>query len=202
MGIFGIIELIFNIPFILLEVFLSKEQRIKRKIKKTKLKPINKIKKGQYIKVQGQASIAKKYIFSPLQQEKCIGFHVNIGRQRSDYFEDDYINEEVCQDFYITHGQDKILVLGRNCTMNIKMKSVGSSGLFNDANHNLETFLKRHRTSSTSFGFNKSLQFQEGTIQASDNVTVVGEAVNVQTKSGEKILALKATEKNSLYIQK
>ena len=103
----GLIEVIINIPIFFLEFFLSKEERIKRKIKKTKAKKLSEVKTGEYVKIQGVALTDERIMNSPLSKKKCIGYQVLVGRQMSGYYEDKYINEEIIQNFYLSQDDKK-----------------------------------------------------------------------------------------------
>jgi len=95
----GFIEVVINLPIYFLELFFSKEEIIKRKLKRTKEKQINDIKPGDYVKIIGIAEPFEKIMTSPLSKKKCIGYQVLVGRQMSDYYEDQYIKEEIIQNF-------------------------------------------------------------------------------------------------------
>lgn len=200
MRVFDLIDFVLNIPFEILGYFTSREQRIKRKIKKTPSRSISALKKGQYVKIEGTAKIADKYMFSPLKKEKCIGYQVRVDRERADYRDDNYIDSESFQNFFVSDGQNQILVLTRGAHIMLKKESIGSSGLLKNPDENMKKFLKRHAISTTSFGLKKSLSFYEGAIQEEDTVQVVGQVAEITTKSGITVNVIKTFPKKNLYI--
>ena len=202
-GLFGgLIEVIINIPIFFLEFFLSKEERIKRKIKKTKAKKLSEVKTGEYVKIQGVALTDERIMNSPLSKKKCIGYQVLVGRQMSSYYEDKYINEEIIQNFYLSQDDKKILIIPNKANIDLKKENIRNSGLFKDYDSNIDAFLKRHQTKSTSFGFNKSLDFKEGILEEGDKLTVVGKVTVLKSRNKKSQIVIRNLEKFPLYLKK
>ncbi|MEO9531844.1 MAG: hypothetical protein ABJG68_11310 [Crocinitomicaceae bacterium] len=195
------IEFIINIPVFFLEIFLSKEQRIKRKLKKTKAKKLSEIKNGEYVKIHGIVKPHEKLMTSPLGKKRCIGYQVEVGREMSDYHEGQYINEEIIQNFYLVEGNQKILINPRRAKIALKKEVIGNSGLLKDVDSNMADFLKRHQTKAKSFGFNKSLEFKEGTLQEGQKLTIVGKVSLVKLKNNTRQLVIRNYEKYPLYLK-
>lgn len=197
-----LIELLINIPVFLLEFFLSKEERIKRKMKNTTVKNLSEIKTGEYVKISGIALPHERIVRSPLSKKKCLGYQIFVGREMSNYHEDEYIKEELIQNFYLCQENRKILIIPNNATIDLKKETFGNSGLFKDADSNMAAFLKRHQTKSTSFGFNKSLEFKEGILEEGDRLTVIGKVVILKSRNKKSQLVLRNLEKYPLYMKK
>tara|TARA_Y100000766_G_C18651266_1_gene480574 strand:+ start:56 stop:697 length:642 start_codon:yes stop_codon:yes gene_type:complete len=202
-GLFAkIIELIINVPFAFLEFFLSKEERIKRKIKKTKSKKLSEIKTGEYVKIHGVALRSDRIMHSPLSKKRCIGYEVLVGREMSDYYEDKYMKEEIIQKFYLSQDNKKILIIPNKANIDLKKENIGNSGLFKDTDSNMANFLKRHQTKSTSFGFNKSLNFKEGILEEGDKLTVVGKVTVLKSRDNKSQIVIRNLEEFPLFIKK
>lgn len=199
--LFGLIDLIIELPFFILEFYLSKEERSKRKIKRTKSKKLSEIRTGHYVKIHGKVLVHEKIMKSPLNQERCVGYKVLVSRQQSSSKEEGYINDEFVQNFYLSDGDRKILVMPRKANLDLKMNKIASTGLFKDADSKITEFLKKHQTKSTSFGFNKSLDFEEGVIKEGAKITVVGKVSFFRSRNKPKQIVIRHLEDSPLYIQ-
>lgn len=193
----GIINFIIELPFWGIEHYFSKKQRIKRKIKKTRLVPLSEVKTGKYVKLQGVAIPHEKMVVSPLKKKKCIGYKVFVGREN----QDDYIDEEIIQNFYLTQGNRKILIMPRKANVDLKMEQVGSIGLFKDATPVFTEFLQKHQSKTTSFGFNKSLSFMEGVLEQGKTVSIVGKVTVFKSRNKPDQIVIRHLEDYPVYMK-
>lgn len=196
-----LVEHLINIPFFLLDLFLSKEEKIKRMIRRTELKELSKVRIGEYVKVQGVATPYERTMTSPLQKKKCVGFQVIVGREMVDGYDDSYIKEERMQNFYLTDGDQKILIVPNKAIIDLGKEDVGSSGLLKNADQNMKEFLKRHQTGSKSFGFNKSMNFMEGVLKEGEEVTIVGKVSTYRSRGRKGQIAIRHFDKYPLYLK-
>lgn len=197
----SLFNLILNVPIYFLEFFLSKEERVKRKLKRTKEKSLNKIKPGDYVKVKGIATIRNNTIAAPLSKKKCIGYHILIGKDGLQDYDHDYIEERKIQKFYLANENRKVLVIPNRAKINLKKGYQKRSGTFKNARPEMKEFLEKHKTSSTTLGFNKSLDFNEGVIEDGQKITIVGKVGTIKTRDNKQEIVIRNFEKHPLFIQ-
>lgn len=151
---------------------------IKRKLRKTPSKEIKDFRNGDVAKIVGKVEFAKKPLIAPLSGRECTYYNILVEKRVSNGKSSSWkkiIKEEVSQDFIIRE-KDKIAIID---TQNIKSYLVPdkkfTSGAFNDATPNLESYLHKHGHESKGFlGFNKSIRYKEGVLEKGETVAVVG----------------------------
>ena len=188
--------LVFLIILILL-IFFSDKERIKRRLKKAQKLSIQEFPEGAIGKIVGQITSIKEPLVSPLSLRQCVHYHVVVKEPRTDSRGrstlSTIIDEEYSQDFILDDGTGKarvrmitgerILAPGPGRVFKrlpdpevyVHKDRHFSSGTFNNAKEQLERLLANHERSSTNFlGFNKSIRYEEGILEAGEEVAVYG----------------------------
>ena len=193
-------ELFINTSWFFIDFFLEEEQKIKRKLRKLKSRPIGKVKNGEYVKLIGKASRYDKLVAAPLSKRMCFGFQINVTRSGSNEANTGYIDEMRCFPFFIECDGGRALVMTKDARVFLEKDKFYNSGILKSSDNVIDNYLARHKTKAKSFGINKTLDFKEGIIELGGKVTVLGEAKETVLKSGERILLIKAGKKKPLFL--
>jgi hypothetical protein len=202
-----IILIVIFVVIVVIILFNSFTQKaiVKRKLKNTPSKEIKDFRNGDVAKIVGKVEFAKKPLIAPLSERECTYYNILVEKKVSNGKSSSWkkiIKEEISQDFIIRE-KDKIAIIE---TQNIKSYLVPdkkfSSGAFNDATPNLESYLHKHGHESTGLlGFNKSIRYKEGVLEKGETVAVVG--VGKWTETSELVKntsVLKITAQNEIPV--
>lgn len=195
------------IVIIILFNSFTKKAIVKRKLRKTPSKEIKDFRNGDVAKIVGKVEFAKKPLIAPLSGRECTYYNILVEKQVSNGKSSSWkkiIKEEISQDFIIRE-KDKIALID---TQNVKSYLVPdkkfSSGAFNDATPNLESYLHKHGHESTGLlGFNKSIRYKEGVLEKGETVAVVGTGKWTETSEifpNERILKVISQPEKPVFL--
>lgn len=162
-------EFIFSIPFL----YFEKNERLKRKINRTKPSSSDDFIEGITYKLIGRVEPFKSSIKSPLNKSECVIYDTSIERSNFDWT-DELVKDKKGNDFLIRIGELKCLVRIKGSQILLKKERFTDTGLLKFPDEHLLNYLKKHRISPKSFGVRKSFQFYEGTINIGDEVVIYG----------------------------
>lgn len=166
-------------------------------------------KEGEYGKVTGRVVFAGRVLTAPLSGRSCTYYHVmvelNMGGKNSQWVE--IINEEKAGDVILKSGNDYVLVDTKLVQAYLVKDFQHHSGFLNDANPQLEKYLKQHQTRSIGlFGFNRELRFNEGILGKNEFVAVSGKGSWKKAKTlkinvpAERVLHLYKDGEEPVYL--
>lgn len=182
-----------------------------RALKKAKFTSFQSVKENEYVKVKGQAKFVKQPLIAPLSGRECVFYQILVEKKSGKNGWSTLINETRTEDFFIeSRGEMAIVksaIANSNRIIFLEKDKKMKSGFYNDANHRLEAYLKTKGEKSTNLlGFNRSMRYQEGIIEPSEEVTVMGVAnwkILKEVIPGfnySKILTLEGSQKQKLLV--
>jgi len=174
----AIIALIIGGVFFL-QYYFSRKSVVKRKLKKAAGMKMSSFYSGDIAKVAGSVEIIGEPLIAPLSGRPCAYYYVLVEQLQSSGKSSHYsklIEEEKSGTFLIRDGRYRAKI---NSDSQLKTYLVQdkeySSGLGNDATAALENFLNSNGEKSENFlGFNKTIRYKEGILEAGEMVAVTG----------------------------
>lgn len=168
------------------------------------------IKDGEEAKVVGTIVPMEELLVAPLSQRNCVHYFVEVEHHRSNGKNskwDTIIQEEITSKFLIQDEDRYALVYGERVRSNITIDKNYTSGTFNDATEVLEDYLQAHGHESEGLlGFNKTMRYKEGVLEANEAISVFGVA-NWKTgkelglpKKFDKVLVITAAINDYVYL--
>lgn len=173
-----VITIVFGGIFFL-QYYLSRKSVVKRKLKKAAGMKMSSFYSGDIAKVAGSVEIVGEPLIAPLSGRECAYYYVLVEQLQSSGKSSHYsklIEDEKSGTFLIRDGRyrAKINPDSRLKTYLVQDKEY-SSGTGNDATTTLENFLNMHGEKSENFlGFNKTIRYKEGILEAGEMVAVTG----------------------------
>jgi hypothetical protein len=156
--------------------FFSRAARMKKKLRRQQLGIIRDAVDGTVVKVQGTVSYLGTPLEAPLSGRPCAMWEVHVeergGRRKGWHtlFEDFQ-----CQPFVLDDGTGKAVVKAVIPRLVLVKDAQFQSQTFQDATDRLERFLAEHGEQSVGlFGFNRTLRYSEGIIEAGERLVVMG----------------------------
>lgn len=136
------------------------------------------VQNGETVKVVGTIVPMEELLVAPLSQRECAHYFVEVEQKKSsgkNSHWDTIIQREVTSKFLIRDEDHYALIYGHRVKSNIVIDRNYTSGTFNDATEVLEDYLREHGHQSEGFlGFNKSLRYKEGVLEANESISVLG----------------------------
>jgi hypothetical protein len=190
--------------------YFSKNAIIVRKLKKATGKKISEFVSGEIAKVVGKVEFVGEPLIAPLSGRPCAYYNVLIEKQVSSGKSDSWktiIEEEVAGTFVIRDGRYCAHI---NCD-NVKSYLVEDreyhSGFGEDATEVLEKYLKDHGEESEGlFGWNKTIRYKEGVLEAGELIAVVGKGEWRNSSQEQlpdsygRVLDITSTETEAVYL--
>lgn len=194
--------------------YFSLKQRIIRKLKTIKTKPIGSLKTNELSKITGKALHVKEPLIAPFSNRPCIFYSIKIEQKvsngKSTYWKK-LIKEEKFQDFFVERNGDYVIVQPnqnpKNYLSYLVIDRKISSGTFNDPTPEFKKLLTSYNINIKGFlGFNKPLRYTEGIIEVGEHITVAGIAKwktlsqPIEGYNYSKIAALESSDKEKIII--
>lgn len=198
----------------LISYFFSAKQRVKRKLSNLRDQRISSLRNREFSRITGKAKSFKEPFIAPLSQRKCVFYKVKLEQKKSsgkNRYWDTIFDIERFQEFYLEQNGEyaivKLTQYPKNFLCHLVVNKKTSSGTFNDPSPEFEALLNQHQIKSTSFfGLNKQLRYEEAIIEIDETITVAG-TVNyttlteqIEDYSYSKIAELTSTDKQKLII--
>ena len=183
--------------------FFSKDQRIKRALKKAPRLTVSNYHGGTEAKLVGRVRLLNE-LASPLTGRPCAHYQVKVDEHRSSGKSSHWhniIKEERSVTFELDDGTGRAIVEAENGQIVVVKDAHFRSGTFNDATPLLENVLSRHGCRSTGlFGLNKGLRYNEGVIEQGEVVAVFGRGVWKKDASGTRRLFMIQPQEGHLLV--
>ena len=182
--------------------FFSKKALAKKHFKKEKASKIFNFKNGEQGKIIGKAECITSPLIAPLSGKKCVFYEVIVSRPTEDN-NSVLIKKSRSSEFYIVNNTGKVLVNPKNAIYEIKNDIYTNSGILKEPNKKMLDFLKANDIESKTFlGANKSLTFQEKSIEVGELIGIRGKGLyNTSTNNTiEPILTFKNLSHSRLFI--
>ena len=204
--VFGLII----ITAIAYQIFFNKKAVIKRKLKKAPHKRIYSFRNGEVAKFTGTIEIVDNPLIAPLSKRKCSYYHVIVEKQvssgKSSHWKTIIEETKSCK-YVIRDSSACALIKAYVLKSYVVLDKKFSSGAFNDADANLESYLNKHGHESEGFlGFNKTLRYREGVLEQGEQIAVLGkgkwhDAAEVNLPSNyDRVLVVTASEEHPVYL--
>lgn len=182
--------------------------QVKRKLRRAEFKRIQFIQDGETVTVAGNVVFHKRYVQAPLSGRECVYYHVTVERKKSSGKNSHWvkeIDEASCVDFLLDDGESQALIEASAIEGYLEKDALYRSGTFNDATPVMEAFLQKYSFKSTGpFGLNRALRYREGALEKHEYVVVSGqcqwEDAAAHELEGEKVLVIRASKENPVYI--
>jgi hypothetical protein len=199
--------------FILVSIvtyYFSRKAKVLRGLQRQGIKRIKDFADGDNGKVVGKVVFAGKKIYAPLSKRPCSYYHVIVEQYKRHGKSSSWvkiIEEEHTGDVVIQDGTGYAIIDTGKTMCYLIPDMVYTSGTFDDATPELETFLARHQNESTGlFGFNKELRYKEGILEKGEMFAVAGEGQWNKTQDHElnlptaKVLVITAQAEEKVYL--
>lgn len=158
--------------------YFSRRNRIRRQLRKLPMKPIGQFMNGDVARTEGHVVLAGNVLTAPLSKRACSFYYVEVQERRQSGKSSHWhtiIKEELSGDVLLHDGTHYALVETAMINAHLMLDREFTSGTWNDASPELEAYLQQRGRSSVGWmGFNKSLRYREGVLEAGELVTVSG----------------------------
>lgn len=159
--------------------YFNKEARIKRALRKTPRSTIREVRDGEAVKLVGRLAYAMPAMTAPLTGRACALYEVRVKERRSHGKSSHWetvIHEVQHREFLLEDGTGKALVraVAAEPRVAIVKDAHFRSGTFNDPTPELDAFLYERNRSSKGILFNKNMRYEEGVLEAGEEVAVLG----------------------------
>ncbi|MBK3518212.1 hypothetical protein [Carboxylicivirga marina] len=162
----------------ILAIFFSKKAIIKRKLKKAELKKLSQFRNGDTAKIVGQVELVDQALTAPLSGRKCAYYYAHVEQEVSSGKNSRWktlIEEEVSGEYLIRDGSECAYISSKHVKSYIVQDRKFRSGFMNDASQALERYLNnKGYESENMLGFNKTLRYKEGILEAGETIAVFG----------------------------
>lgn len=142
--------------------------------------PVATLQDGVPSKITGRLVYATEPLRAPLTGRPCAVWEVEVEEFSADRESlapvwQPFIIEQDAQDFYVDDGRDRVLVRAGAVRVTAVKDAEHWSGVLRNAPPPLERYLEKHgEQSKGKLGFNRSLRYREGVLEAGEIVTVLG----------------------------
>lgn len=174
----AVLIIVVAIVIAVLAIFFNHDARVKRAIRKVPRSDISNVSGDQVAKIVGQISYATEPLISPLTGRPCACYEVIVEEYRSNGKSGSWrkiIHEQDRRDFFVSDGTGRALIKVEGAQISFQKDANLRSGTFNDATPELNAYLQKHGKDSTSWlGFNKSIRYKEGILEAKESVAICG----------------------------
>ncbi len=191
-GIFLVIAIVV-IAIIVLALFFNEDARVKRALRKAPVMSIGDFKNASEVRLVGKVMLLEEFT-SPLSKRPCAHYHIKIEQRRSAGKSSHWvtiIDDTKNVDFIIDDGTGRAVVETGQCQVAVVKDAHARSGTFNDATPELKELLQQFGESSAGFlGFNKTLRYREGVIEAGEMVAVFGKGQWIKDSGGKRQLVI------------
>jgi len=158
--------------------YFSRQQVVKRKLRKMPHKPVGEYQEGECGRIMGQVRVSGHSFNAPLSGRKCAYYYVLVQElhiSRRSWRWDTIIEEEKGGDVLIQDGNHYALILTKTIRSWIDQDVKYRSGTFKNATPNLKSYLEKHQQSSEGcLGLNRDLRYKEGAVEENEILTVSG----------------------------
>lgn len=185
----------------LLSSVFSADARTKRALAEAPLESIGKVQEGAVVRVKGRVRPVADMIQAPLTGRYCVHY-VAVVEERHKGKNSTYWSEVAREvkgvDFEVQDVTGEIHVQSQGLQAAITLDKHTKSGSFDDATEAEQKFLARMNESSTGLlGFNRTLRYTEGALEAGEEITVLGQARYRDLPGGGRVLILGPTPHGS-----
>lgn len=199
----------------------SREQVIKRTLKKTPLTEMKDVQEGTYVRIRGEVRAVREVIKAPLTARTCVYYVVRVRkkivgvRKKVTLFSSrdavglewsTIIEDETMADVVITDGEYYAVLECDQPRAYLVNDGNVYSGFMNDAPPIVENYLKKYKQNSkTILATNASMEYYEGILEEGEFCTVKGHAYWVDAKQlkmklpVEKVLVIREKPGQPLY---
>jgi hypothetical protein len=162
--------------------YFRAHRRTLRKLAAVAVAPIGHVQEGTVVRIVGTLENLVQPLTAPISGRACVAWHAvveagNGGARQSDWRTvidtGQYVGEFLLRD---ATGVARVRVTSRPRVAIVKDSHAGS-GPFNQVPPHVEAFLRSYGEASTGvLGFNRNMRYQEGALQAGEQVAVIGKA--------------------------
>lgn len=193
---------------------------VRRQLKRIPKKSISEVQDGETVRISGSIVLAGKTLVAPLSKRPCAYYHVVVKirrrnpvfRHSSGYYrliddESTRINDETPGHIVIRDGEHYAWIDTRSIKTYLEEDKHYSSGFFKDATPEMNAYLARFNSKSTSFlGMNETMKYSEALLEEDEQIVAAGKAQWVETKKmniklpAKRILYITATDRTPVYL--
>ncbi len=184
-------------------LFFNKDARVKRALRKAPKLSIGDFTDGAEARLVGEVRLLEE-LSSPLSKRPCAHYHLKVEQNKRSGNSNRWvkiIEDTRTVDFIIDDGTGRAIVETGQSKVAVVKDSHARSGTFNDASFDLEELLTHYGKTSTGFlGFNKSIRYHEGVIEAGERVAVFGRGRWTKDSSGKRQLVINKPAESMVLI--
>lgn len=157
--------------------YYSSDQKLRRRLRDMRARPIAELGDGQLGKVVGRARAINDTLAAPLTGRRCVYYVATVEERRSSgkssYWKR-IIYETHCVPFMLEDGSGRALVDATAAQLAVDFDGSSASGTFDDPNETERAFLARHHESGEGWFFNRTLRYREAVIAEGETISVLG----------------------------
>lgn len=158
---------------IFLAWYFSKEERLKRRLKATRVRLIADLRPGEPARVIGTAQPQGAALTAPVSGRTCVYYSAEVRAKRGKHWRT-IIREARGVPFLVDDGSGLALVDPQRAELVLDRDASTRSGTFDDPDAAQQRFLARHGESGQGLLFNRSLRYHEAVIEVGERVAVLG----------------------------
>lgn len=157
----------------LLAWYFSKEERLKRRLKATRVRLIADLHPGEPARVIGTARLQGAALTAPVSGRTCVYYSAEVRAKRGKHWRT-IIREARGLPFLVDDGSGLALVDPQRAEVVLDRDANTRSGTFDDPDAAQQRLLARHGESGQGLLFNRSLRYHEAVIEVGERVAVLG----------------------------
>lgn len=182
------IVLYFGIAFIVFvyKAFFSEREVVRRKLRKAVRKYIGDVKSGEVVKIVGEVVYAGRTVKAGLSERECSFYHIEVEYYRPSGKTGSWIrmiDEKKRGDIVLRDETGYALIQDDRAQSVLHRDIEYTSGSFDHPLPEMEAFLKKHKKDDkTWLGFNRSMRYYEGVLEAGELCAASGKGVWMPTR--------------------
>jgi hypothetical protein len=187
----------------------SRRYRVGNAMAKQDFTVTHTVQDGDFVKIKGEVWDGGEKITAPLSRRSCAYYHVLVERQSSGKNRNwiTEVEEEMMADLVLKCGNTYVVIESDSPLTHLIADRQYSSGFLEDAGPEMESFLRKNGSSSTTWiGMNRTMRYKEGILEKGEKVAVAGTARWIST-SGlkfhlpvDKALLISEIESKGVFI--
>lgn len=199
--------------FCIIGIFIfknEKKQKIEKAINSIPYTEVNKLENNVFSKVKGKTSTYNTLLTTPLNNQKCIYYHLKIQEEKKsgkNYYWSTIYEDEKITDFLLKSNEKTIVIQPtlnpKNFESHISKNKIVTKSTTQNKSKEITAFLDANHIKTTGIiGIGKHIRATETIIKTNQEVTVAGIASNINepVKGYSKITTLKSNQTQKLII--
>ena len=179
--------------------WFSAEQRARRLLASRPIQPVGPLRPGELARISGRV-VLRSDTRSPFSDTPCAAFHLKIETRQGENSWRTVAEDDHSEPFDVVDDTGTCHVDPAGSKIFLTFDRKGASGTFDDPSTAEQAVLERYGVEGTSMlGLNRTLRYQEATLSADEEVTLLGRVAIVEL-DGEPVLTLVPDDEHGLVL--